>query len=117
MVKRTGPTNENLRKLIIDLNTISKKLKVPLWSRIAYELNRSSRKRREVNLKVINLHINDGEIALVPGKVLGDGELTKKAKIAAFKFSESAKAKVKDSMSIEQLVKENPKGKNVRIIG
>ena len=116
-MKRTGPTNDNLRKLIIDLNTISKKLKIPLWSRIAFELNKPTRKRREVNLRQINSYINDGEIALVPGKVLGDGDLTKKAKVAAFRFSESAKAKLKDSLSIEELVKENPKGKGVRIIG
>ena len=116
-MKRTGPTNENLRKLIIDLNTISKKLKIPLWSRIAFELNKPTRKRREVNLRQINSYINDGEIALVPGKVLGDGDLTKKAKVAAFRFSESAKAKIKDSLSIEELVKTNPKGKGVRIIG
>ncbi|HLD15229.1 MAG TPA: 50S ribosomal protein L18e [Candidatus Nanoarchaeia archaeon] len=116
-MKRTGPTNDNLRKLIIDLNTISKKLKIPLWSRIAFELNKPTRKRREVNLRQINSYINDGEIALVPGKVLGDGDLTKKAKVAAFRFSESAKAKIKDSLSIEELVKTNPKGKGVRIIG
>ena len=116
-MKRTGPTNDNLRKLIIDLNTISRKLNVPLWSRIAFELNKPTRKRREVNLKQINSYINDGETALVPGKVLGDGILTKKAKVAAFRFSESAKAKIKDSLSIEQLVKENPKAKRVRIIG
>ena len=116
MVKRTGPTNDILRKLIIDLDNLGKKQKVPLWTRIAFELNRPTRKRREVNLKQINLHINDGEIALVPGKVLGDGELTKKAKVAAFRFSESARSKLKDAMSIEQLAKENPKGKGVRII-
>ena len=116
-MKRTGPTNDNLRKLIIDLNNASKKLNVPLWSRIAFELNKPTRKRREVNLRQINSYINDGEIALVPGKVLGDGDLTKKAKVAAFRFSESAKAKIKDSLSIEELVKTNPKGKGVRIIG
>lgn len=117
MAKRTGPTNENLRGLIISLNQVSRKLKIPLWKRIAEELSRPTRSRRSVNIQKIEKHSKDGETVIVPGKVLGTGDLTKKVKVAAFRFSDSAKLKIKSPMTIEQLLKENPKGKGVRIIG
>ena len=63
---------------------------------------------------------SDKEIALVPGKVLSDGELTKKMTIAAFQFSKEAMNKINKkgkAITIKELIKENPKGKNVRIIG
>ncbi|MEK6904147.1 MAG: 50S ribosomal protein L18e [Nanoarchaeota archaeon] len=114
---RTGPTNENLRGLIVSLRQVSRKLKIPLWMRIAEELERPTRARRSVNIHRIEKYAKDGETVIVPGKVLGTGDLTKKVKVAAFRFSGSAKSKIKSAMSIEQLLKENPKGKGVRIIG
>ncbi|MDO8556179.1 MAG: 50S ribosomal protein L18e [Nanoarchaeota archaeon] len=113
----TGPSNTVTKQLIIQLQQLGRKQKVPLWHRIAEELSRPTRQRREVNVHAINACIQDGEIALVPGKVLGDGELTKKVKVAAFKFSSAAEAKIKDRLSIQELMQQNPKGKNVRIVG
>ncbi len=120
MVKRTGPTNKVLRKLIIDLENLGRKQKVPLWKRIATELNKPTRERRVVNISKIDRYTKKDEIALVPGKILSEGELTKKLTIAGFNFSEKAFEKINKSgkaITIEQLIKENPKGKKVRIIG
>jgi len=116
MVKRTGPSNENLILLIRELKKLGNKEKVNLWRVVAKELSKPSRMRRQVNIKKIDLYCRDNEIALVPGKVLSDGDLNKKVKVAGFKFSEKAKTKLKDSMSIQDLMKSNPKGKNVRLI-
>ena len=113
----TGPTNTVTKQLIIQLQQVARKQKVPLWHRVAEELSRPTRQRREVNVGKIAEVIQDGEIALVPGKVLGDGEWTKKGKVAAFKFSAAAAAKIKDRMSIQELLLSNPKGKGVRIVG
>ena len=120
MSKRTGPTSLALKKLIIDLSKLYKKEKVKLWKRLEYELSKPTRKRREVNLYKINKYTNEGEIALIPGKVLAKGELNKKLTVAAFRFSAEAKNKINKvgkAVSLQELMKENPKGKKVRIIG
>ena len=120
MAKRTGPTNLALRKLIADLKSLSTKEKVKVWRTLANYLGASTRLRREVNIHKINKNIKDGEVAVIPGKVLSEGELTKKVTVAAFRFSEKAKQKINKvgkAISLQQLMKENPKGKKVRIFG
>ncbi|HLD12015.1 MAG TPA: 50S ribosomal protein L18e [Candidatus Nanoarchaeia archaeon] len=112
----TGPSNPHTQMLIVSLRQVARKLKVPLWHRVADELSRPTRQRCEVNLFKIDQCAKDGEFVIVPGKVLGDGVLTKKVKLAAFKFSQSAKDKVKHGMSLEQALKENPKGDKVRLL-
>jgi large subunit ribosomal protein L18e len=120
MVKRTGPQNLELQGLIRDLRKLSTKENVNLWKRIAKDLERSTRIRRKVNLYTIEKVLRKDEIAIVPGKVLSLGEFTKKNTIASFQFSDMAKNKINKSgkaISIQQLMKENPKGKKVRIVG
>jgi large subunit ribosomal protein L18e len=57
----------------------------------------------------------------VPGKVLGAGEISHPVTVAAFAFSEKAKEKIKarrgKCLSFSDLIKKNPKGAKVRIIG
>ncbi len=120
MAKRTGPTNPYLRQLIENLKKRSLELKAPVWKDIAEKLSKPARQRIEVNLSDIERNVSDGETIVIPGVVLSTGNLIKKVNIAAWKFSRVAEAKIKNSngkiMSIEELVKENPKGSNVRII-
>tara|TARA_Y100000310_G_scaffold250395_1_gene256600 strand:+ start:4140 stop:4490 length:351 start_codon:yes stop_codon:yes gene_type:complete len=116
-MKRTGPTNEYTRNLIQELKKHSASQKTNFWKSIATNLEKSTRQRRKVNLSKIEKHAKDNETIIVPGKVLGTGSLTKKVTIAAFQFSDSAKNKVKDHLTIHQLMKKNPTGKGVRIIG
>ncbi|HLC85710.1 MAG TPA: 50S ribosomal protein L18e [Candidatus Nanoarchaeia archaeon] len=120
MARRTGPTNLALKNLIIELKKQATKEKIALWKRIATDLSKPTRKRREVNLGKINKYTREGETAIVPGKVLSEGEFTKKITVAAYKFSEKAKEKISQAgkaISIKELMKDNPKGKKVRIIG
>ena len=117
---RTGSTSLELKKLIADLRSLSTKEKVKLWRRLADDLSKASRQRREVNLYTIEETTNLGEIAVVPGKVLSEGELGKKLTVAAYKFSDKARekiSKVGKAITIRELMKENPKGKKVRILG
>ena len=119
MAKRTGPTNQNLRKLILDLSILGSKEKVKIWKITARFLNKPTRQRAAVNIFKINKLIREGEIALIPGKVLSDGELNKKATVSAFSFSDAAKEKINKTgkaISIQQLIGENPKGKKIRLI-
>lgn len=117
MVKRTGPTNVYLRKLIRKL----KKTKIPVWVRVAEELERPRRRRREVNISRINKYTNEGDVVVVPGKVLGYGFLDHRVVVSAWKFSKKAIEKIKEAggeaISIEELLNRNPKGSNIKIIG
>jgi large subunit ribosomal protein L18e len=120
MVKRTGPSDVNLRNLIKDLRILSKKENVKLWKRVADDLSRSTRQRRIVNISRLERYGKDGETLLVPGKVLSEGELSKKVTVAAFRFSDVARSKINavgKTLTIRQLMKDNPKGKKVRILG
>ena len=119
-MRKTGPTNPNMRKVIADLRSLGTKEKVKMWKKIADELERPTRGRREVSLRRINRTTKKDETIIVPGKVLSTGELDHKVNIAAWKFSGAAKQKINKSgkaMSIQELTKLNPKGKKVRIIG
>ena len=117
MAKRTGPTNPLLVTLIRELKKASTKEDVGIWKRVANDLSKPSRQRREVNLSHLSKHTKAKEQIVVPGKVLGAGDLDHELTVAAWQFSEAAKKKVKHAISIEELLKKNPKGKDVRIIG
>jgi large subunit ribosomal protein L18e len=120
MAKRTGTTNNVLKELIIELKKLSTKEKVNIWKRVAKDLEKPTRQRRKVNIFKIDKYTRKDETAIVPGKVLSEGELTKKITVAAWQFSDKAKEKINKVgkvVSIKDLMKINPKGKKVRIIG
>ncbi|MEM0453322.1 MAG: 50S ribosomal protein L18e [Sulfolobales archaeon] len=119
-MRRTGPTNITLRKLIKELKKVSNKYHAPIWSYVADILSRPTRKRVVVNLSRLNRYVNDGDVIVVPGKVLGVGSLNKKVTLAVASISFSALERVKASGSrlihIKDLVNENPEGKGVKVI-
>jgi len=116
-MKRTGPTNINLRRLISSL----KKSKSKLWKRVAEELGRPARQRREVNLGRLNRAVKDNDTVIIPGKILSEGELKKKITISALNSSQKCAEKIKVSgskiISITELFEKNPEGKKVKLIG
>jgi large subunit ribosomal protein L18e len=117
---RTGPTNPELRNLINELRKQSRDHQVKIWKRVAEDLEKPSRQRRIVNLYKINKYTKENETIIVPGKVLGVGELDHNLVVAAFGFSESAVEKINKigkAIQIKELIKESPKGKKIRIIG
>ncbi len=107
-------TIDLLKKQSLDQN-------VKIWKRLATDLEKSTRSRRVVNLSRINRFVKDNETIIVPGKVLGAGSLTKKVIVAAWDFSGQAKEVITKAngscLSIYELLKKNPKGEKVRIIG
>lgn len=108
-------TNPQLRELIKDLEKLANKEKVKLWKAIAKELKKSTRRKRQVNLEKINRLTKENQTIIVPGKVLAKGEINHKVNVAAFQFSEKAKTKL-STMTIQELMKANPKAKGVKII-
>lgn len=114
---KSNTTNPNLKSIIISLKRADK----DLWKRVASDLEKPRRIRRVANLSKINRYCGEKEIALVPGKVLADGVLTKKITVAALLFSGSAKEKIEKAggkaISITELLQSNPDAKGVRILG
>ena len=121
MSKRTGPTSIILQNLIHELKKRSNEQSLNLWKRIANDLEKPTRQRRVVNLSRISRHTKENEVIVVPGKVLGTGDLVHKVTISAFQFSNGAKEKIEKAgakiIPLLELSKENPSGKGIRIIG
>ncbi len=121
MVKKSKKTNPALLELIHELKKQSNENDVRIWKDIAIRLEKPSRNWPEVNLDRISKYTNDKETALIPGKVLSTGDITKKLSIAAWSFSEKSKDKIEKAggkcLTIEELLKDNPKGKDIRILG
>ncbi len=120
-MKRTGSTNPILLGLIRELKKASIEQDAAIWKRVAGDLEKASRNSRIVNLSKINRYTKENETIVVPGKVLGSGELNHKISVSAYKFSESALEKLNKAgakaIPLSELIKENPKGKRIRIIG
>ncbi len=110
-----------LQGLISELKRVAGSQKAPVWSRVAADLEKPTRQRRIVNLSRINLNSKENDTVIVPGKVLGTGELDHRVTVAAFNFSKSAVEKLARSKStmytIYDYMKKNPKGQKTRIIG
>lgn len=109
--------NEALQKLIRDLLSQDR----PVWKALGRGLNRPRRGGFRVNLYRIEKHAKGRETVVVPGVVLGSGEVQKARNVAALRFSESARAKLEKAggkcLSIRQLLEQNPQGKGVKIMG
>lgn len=117
---RTGPTNPEVQQLIQELRKEASTAKAALWKRIADDLQRATRMRRVVNISRIARNTKENEVIVVPGKVLGSGELSHKVTVAALSFSESAKKQIDSkgkAISIAELLKQKIKPQDVKIIG
>jgi len=113
--------NEELLKTIRLLRKSASKEGASIWREAAERLSKPRSRRTAVNLSVINRYSVEGETILVPGKVLGSGNLDHPVTVAAYTFSEAAKSKILKSggktLSIEELIRQNPKGSNVKLMG
>lgn len=96
------------------------KEKAPLWAAVAERLSSSRKNRPQVNLRKIDSHTQDGDVVVVPGKVLGAGKLTKKVDVAAYLFTESAREGIESAggrvLSLMELAEKNTRGSGVKII-
>ena len=109
---------------ILELNRVLKKAakeyNAPVWNAVRKYLTKPRRRRVAVNISKINRYTEEGDFVVVPGKVLSCGELSHEVTIAAFDFSAKALEKINRSnckaLSIEDLIKINPKGSRVKII-
>jgi len=119
-MKPTGPTNIVVRKLIDDILEKGYKENIRFLINLAKQLKTPTRRKIEANLGKLQRLCKDGETIVIPGKLLSYGELNKKLTIACLSYSKTAREKAEKSgskiISIEELIKQNPTGKNVRLI-
>lgn len=120
-MKRTGTTNQVKSNLISELRKLASQKNIPLWKRVAYDLELPTRKNRIVNLSRINRVTKENDVIVVPGKVLGDGSLDHKLTIAAYSFSKNALDRINETKAkavlLKDFIKDDVKGKKVRLIG
>jgi large subunit ribosomal protein L18e len=112
-------TNPRLEGLIAELKSTARSGGSDVWQDVADRLEAPRRTHAEVNLGRIERYAREKETVVVPGKVLGSGVLTKEVTVAAVDFSGTAQTKVNqvgETLSLEQLLEQNPDGANVRVI-
>jgi len=109
--KKTNPE-------LVGIINLTRKQKA--WLPLAKILAGPTRNYVDCNLKELNEKVAAGEIAVIPGKVLSNGDINKKVKLCALSFSKSAADKLKKSKiefcTIGDEIKKNPEAKGVKII-
>lgn len=105
-------------KYIVETVNAAKKNKE--WNKLAQIISSSRKKYSLVNLKEIEKETKEGDTVIIMGKVLGLGDVTKKIRICALNFSESAREKLKENKSevvtILEEINKNPRAQGVKIL-
>ena len=94
MSKPTRKTNADLVGLIDQLKAQSRDTGAALWRDVAKRLSKSRKNWAQPNLSRVTRYAPEGATILVPGKLLGSGEVTGNRTIAAYSVSSSARAKI-----------------------
>lgn len=109
--KKTNP-------ILID--TIREASKNKEWFKVAKKLASSNSNYSSLNLSQIDKESSEGDTIVIPGKVLSEGDITKKLKICALSISESALKKLKESKSefvpLIDEIKSNKKAEGIKIL-
>jgi large subunit ribosomal protein L18e len=102
------------------VETIILAKKNPEWLKVADILSRPRKKKSVINLLDLDKIVKDEKGVLFPGKILSQGEFTKKTKIVALGFSDEAKRKLLNSkcevVLIEEEINKNPKMKDLKLV-
>ena len=108
-------------QMVKELKNASKKNDAPIWLKLAKSALKSNSNQKTVNLKKIDEISNDGNAIIIPGKVLGTGNISHKIILSSFSISNSAAKKIKDSggeiLKFSDMIERFPTGNGVTIIG
>ena len=114
-------TNQELVSLIRFLKKYSYETEAPIWRDIAKRLERPRRSWAVVNVSKLDRYAEADEAVIVPGSILGAGDITKPLTVAAFKASQVAVEKIENAggtvISLDQLATDIPTGQGIRILG
>jgi large subunit ribosomal protein L18e len=99
----------------------SRERKQAIWRAASRKLGGNRQNRALVNVGEISRNTKEGAKVIVPGKVLGGGELDHKVTVGAYTFSEGARAKIYEAggkcFTLLDFVVDNKNSKNVMILG
>lgn len=114
-------TNQVVIQMAKELEAASKRNKAPIWSKLAEMSLKPSRARRVLNLGQIDKFVKDNDVVVVPGKVLGTGNISHRITLCSFSISTTGAKKITASggkiVDFTHLIKSNPTGKGVKIVG
>ena len=114
-------TNQIVIQMVKTLRGASKKNNAPIWERLADLALKPTRAKRTINLGQLDKFVADNDVVVVPGKVLGTGNLSHKITLCSFSISTTGAKKITESggkiLDISQIIKNHPTGKGVKIIG
>jgi large subunit ribosomal protein L18e len=114
-------TNQVVLQMVKELKGASKKNNAPIWSRLAELALKPSSARRTINIGQIDKFVKDNDVIVVPGKVLGTGNISHKITLCSFSISNTGAKKVLQSggkiLNFSELINSHPTGKGVTIIG
>ena len=106
--------------ILVDLINKLKQKKKPFWKTIAELLAKPRKQMVVVNLSKLEKYCNEKSVVVVPGKVLGDGKLSKNLTVSAFKFSSSAEKSIKENggkiMSLSELINSKTEPKDITLV-
>jgi large subunit ribosomal protein L18e len=113
--------NTLVGNIVWTLRKAFKKNKTSIWKFLEHEISKPRSIRRVVNISRLSSVTKNDEVIIVPGKVLGSGEMDHKLTVCAFSISEMAAKKITDVggnvITLNELVDRYPDGRGVRIIG
>jgi large subunit ribosomal protein L18e len=114
-------TNQVVIRMARDLKKASVKNDAPIWAKLAEYALKPSIARRDINLNRIAQLTKENDTVVFPGKVLGTGNVSHKITLCSFSISNSAVDKIIDNggklISFSDLIKQNPTGKGVVLLG
>jgi len=113
--------NRERIKLMQFLKKASKEKDSEIWLALIEQLSKSKRNLRVVNLNRIDRFTKEGEVIVVPGKVLGIGSLNHQVSVGALSFSKEAAKKIRDlggkCLTIPEIYELKKSNAEVKIIG
>ncbi len=114
-------SNAELVQSITSLKKAARDNDAPIWRSIAKRLEGPSRNWPTVNISKLEYNSQKNSKIVVPGKLMGSGNLTKKVTVSAYSFTKSATEKIEKAggrcLHYSDFIKSNPKGKDVMVIG
>ena len=114
-------TNQVALQTAWELKQASAKNDAPIWSKLAKLVLKPASAKKVVNLTKLNSVTKENDVVVVPGKILGTGNISHKITICSFSISNSAAKKIIDSgsqiLSFSSMIEKFPTGKGVNIIG
>ena len=114
-------SNAELVQAITSLKKAARDNDAPIWKSIAKRVEGPSRNWPTVNISKLEYNSQKNSKIVVPGKLMGSGNLTKKVTVSAYSFTKSATEKIEKAGGkcghYSDFIKSNPKGKDVMVIG